>query len=254
MEKRALYYFVSDVHLGLDYKNPEERERRFASFLNSLPSETEKLFLLGDIFDFWYEYKYVIPNRFTRVLGALASLADRGVGIHFFNGNHDIWTYHYFEEKLGFVMERNQPAVFELSGKRFCIGHGDGLDKDDTGYKLLKWLFTNRFAQIMFSALHPRWAFGLGYSWSRHNRLAKEDEFHFRGKDEPVVKFAENFQSSCPDKKADYFIFGHYHYNTSYNLENGGELFIMGEWIHHYDYLVFDGECLRKGVCKENAI
>lgn len=247
MEKKPLYYFVSDVHLGLDYKDPNERERRFAAFLNTLPEQTCKLFLLGDIFDFWYEYKHVIPNRFTRVLGALASLADRGVEIHFFNGNHDIWTYRYFEQQLGFVMERRQPAIFELEGKRFCLGHGDGLDKTDTGYKLLKWLFTNRFAQVMFSALHPRWAFGFGYSWSRHNRLAKENEFPFRGKEEPVVKFAENFQNGCSDKKVDYFIFGHYHYNTKYSLENGGELFIMGEWIHHYDYLVFDGQKIEKG-------
>ena len=243
MADKELYYFVSDIHLGLDYKDPKERERRFALFLQNLPPQTKKLFLLGDIFDFWYEYKNVIPNRYTRVLGALASLVDRGVEVHFFNGNHDIWTYRFFEQELGLVMERNQPAVVELCGKRFCMGHGDGLDPKDTGYKLLKWLFTNRVAQVMFSALHPRWAFGFGYSWSRHNRLSKGEQFQFRGAGEPLVKFAEQFQSLRGEsQKIDYFVFGHYHYNAQYQLPCGGELFMMGEWIHHYDYLVFDGE------------
>lgn len=251
MEEKGLYYFVSDVHLGLDYKDPDGRERKFASFLQSLPPQTKKLFLLGDIFDFWYEYRDVIPNRYTRVLGALASLADRGVEIHFFNGNHDIWTYRYFEKQLGFIMERTQPAVFELCGKRFCMGHGDGLDPEDKGYKLLKWLFTNRFAQVMFSALHPRWAFGFGYSWSRHNRLAKGEQYQFRGECEPLVKFAREFQAARGEQeKIDYFVFGHYHYNSHYELPCGGELFIMGEWIHHYDYLVFDGESLKRFYLK----
>ena len=123
MKGKKLCYFVSDVHLGLDYKDAAERERRFASFLQTLPAETEKLFLLGDIFDFWYEYKNVVPRGFTRTLGALAALVDRGVEVHFFNGNHDIWTYNYFEQEIGMIMERRQPAVFEISGKRFCIGH-----------------------------------------------------------------------------------------------------------------------------------
>lgn len=246
MEGDKLYYFVSDIHLGLNYMNPAERERRFASFLYALPQNTEKLFLLGDIFDFWYEYRDVIPNKYTRVLGALAALVDRGVEVHFFNGNHDIWTYHYFEKELGVVMERKQPAVFEIGGKYFCLGHGDGLDPLDKGYKLLKWLFTNRVAQILFSALHPRWAFGFGYSWSKHNRLAQKQLFNFKGKDEPLVKFATEFQASLPaDKKIDYFIFGHYHYNTSYKFEDGSQLFILGEWIHHYDYLVFDGNSVK---------
>ena len=247
MEKKSLYYFVSDVHLGLDYKDPKGRERKFAEFLYNLPVETKKLFLLGDIFDFWYEYKDVVPNRFTRVLGALAHLVDRGVEVHFFNGNHDIWTYRYFQDQIGLKMERVQPAFFELEGKRFCMGHGDGLDPKDTGYKLLKWLFTNRFAQIMFSSLHPRWAFGFGHAWSRHNRLAKGEQFSFRGNEEPLVKYAEACQQSRSNNdKIDYFIFGHYHYNTQYQLSDGGELFILGEWINHYDYLVFDGNSVER--------
>ena len=249
MEKKKLYYFVSDIHLGLNHLNPEDRERRFASFLNGLPQNTAKLFLLGDIFDFWYEYRDVIPSRYTRTLGALAALVDRGVEVHFFNGNHDIWTYRYFEKELGLVMERSQPALFEIEGKRFCLGHGDGLDPSDKGYKLLKWLFTNKVAQVLFSALHPRWAFGFGYSWSKHNRLTQKEQFRFRGEDEPLVKYAKRLQLSLPaDNKIDYFIFGHYHYNTNYKFKDGSELFILGEWIHHYDYLVFDGVTVKSSV------
>lgn len=248
MEQRNLYYFVSDVHLGLDYLDPVARERKFADFLLQLPSHTKKLFLLGDIFDFWYEYKFVIPRGFTRTLGALAQLADRGVEIHFFNGNHDIWTYDYFQRELGFIMER-QPAVFELEGKYFCMGHGDGLMPGDRWYKLMKWGFNNKFLQRLFSAIHPRWALGLGHSWSRHNRLTKGEEFKFSGEDEMLVKFAHQFQKTrSEDEKIDFFVFGHYHYKIQHQLACGGELTILGEWINHCDYLVFDGEKLESKV------
>lgn len=242
MSNKELYYFVSDVHLGLDYLNPQERERKFARFLETLPPQTKELFLLGDIFDFWYEYKMVIPRGFTRTLGALASLVDRGVKVHFFNGNHDIWTYGYFRDELGLIMEE-QPAVFELSGKRFCMGHGDGLDPKDRGYKLMNWGFKNRFLQVLFSAIHPRWAFGMGHAWSKHNRLTKGESYKFRGEVEPLVKFSNDFQSRRSNgEKIDYFIFGHYHYKVSHPLSCGGELFILGEWINHCDYLLFDGQ------------
>lgn len=242
MAEKELYYFVSDVHLGLNYLNPVERERKFSSFLQTLPANTKKLFLLGDIFDFWYEYKKVIPRGFTRTLGALAALADRGVEIHFFNGNHDVWTYGYFKQELGFIME-TQPAVFTLAGKRFCLGHGDGLGPGDRGYKILRAIFHNRFLQILFSGIHPRWAFGMGHAWSKHNRLAKGQSCEFKGADEPIVRYAEHFQQQQPEAaKIDYFIFGHFHYRTQAPLHSGGQLFILGEWIHDCDYLVFDGD------------
>lgn len=248
MADKGLYYFVSDVHLGLDYLDPQARERKFAAFLHQLPSQTKKLFLLGDIFDFWYEYKMVIPRGFTRVLGAFAALRDRGVEVHFFNGNHDIWTYDYFERELGFIMEK-QPAVFELEGKRFCMGHGDGLVPGDRLYKFMRWGFNNKFLQWLFSGIHPRWALGLGHAWSRHNRLAKGESYTFRGESEDLVRFANEFQSMRPDNsKIDFFVFGHYHYKEQYQLPCGGLLSIMGEWINHCDYLVFDGEKLESRI------
>ena len=257
-----VWYFVSDVHLGLDYNNPRERERKFASFLNSLPQNTEALYLLGDIFDFWYEYKDVIPRGYTRVLGALASVVDRGIKVYFFNGNHDIWTYNYLEQEVG-VEILKQPYVVDIATKRFCLGHGDGLGCGDLGYKFLRGCFANRFLQVLFSSLHPRIAFSLGNSWSKKNRLEHERRadklssdgvdipyrasFKFKGADERIVKFSEQFQSEQLSKhlgKIDYFIFGHLHYRINYPLKNGGELFILGEWIHTCDYLVFDGQNL----------
>ncbi|MEG0517388.1 MAG: UDP-2,3-diacylglucosamine diphosphatase [Bacteroidales bacterium] len=261
MEKN-LYYFVSDVHLGLDYNNPQEREKKFSSFLLGLPSNTKALFLLGDIFDFWYEYKHVIPRNFTRTLGALAGLVDKGVEVYFFNGNHDIWTYGYFEKELGITVLQ-QPCVMNLEGVNFCLGHGDGLGKGDTGYKILNSIFKNKFLQFLFSGIHPYWAFSLGYAWSKHNRLARGCEAErkgaatqvchipFRGEDERIVKFANEFQNKSMQSggtgKIDYFIFGHFHCPTRMQLKAGGEICILGEWIHTCDYLVFDGDQLS--VC-----
>lgn len=238
---KHLYYFVSDVHLGLEVGDASLRERKFASFLTSLPQNTKALYLLGDIFDFWYEYRNVIPRRFTRTLGALASLVDRGVEVYFFNGNHDIWTYSYFEEEIGLkILE--QPYVVDIEGKRFCLGHGDGLGKGDFGYKLLNWGFKNRFLQWLFSGVHPRWAFGLAHLWSKHNRLAHNDNpWQWRGADERIVKFAASFLKERGGD-IDYFIFGHYHYRTAIDMGGGSRMLLLGEWIHNCDYIVFDGQ------------
>lgn len=238
---RNLYYFVSDVHLGLDYKGPEMRERKFASFLKGLPQNTKALYLLGDIFDFWYEYKNVIPRKFTRTLGALAELVDKGVEVYFFNGNHDIWTYGYFEKELGIKMLQ-QPYIVDIAGKRFCLGHGDGLGKGELGYKLLNGTFKNRFLQWLFSGIHPRWAFGLAHLWSRHNRLMHEDNpWEWKGEQERIAQFANSMQQNGAN--IDFFVFGHFHYKTRMQLSSGGEMILLGDWIHNTeDYLVFDGE------------
>ena len=240
MEKN-LYYFVSDVHLGLDYENPIARERKFASFLKGLPQNTKALYLLGDIFDFWYEYKNVIPRKFTRTFGALAELVDKGVEVYFFNGNHDIWTYSYFQQELGLKILQ-QPHMVTIEGKKFCLGHGDGLGKGDFAYKLLNRTFKNRFLQWAFSGVHPRWAFGLAHLWSKHNRLMhEEDNWVWKGEDERIVKFANSLQKEN-NGTIDYFIFGHFHHKARIKLAQGGEMILLGEWIHNEtDYIVFDG-------------
>lgn len=233
------HYFVSDVHLGLQVGDPAGRERRFADFLNGLPSDTESVYLLGDIWDFWYEYRHVVPKGYVRVLAALQNLMDRGVRVYFFEGNHDVWTYSYFEE-LGMI-KLAQPALVEIEGKTFCMGHGDGLGPVPFGYRFLRGLFHSKVAQFLFSLLHPWVAFGLGNGWSKNNRLAHDQEYEFRGADEPLVKFAEDYSSR---NKVDYFIFGHYHASVDMILSSGARFLVLKDWIHSSPYICFDGETI----------
>ena len=232
-------YFVSDVHLGLQVNDPADRERRFADFLRGLPSDTSAVYLLGDIWDFWYEYKHVVPKGYIRVLAAIQELMDRGVKVYFFQGNHDVWTYSYFEE-LG-MTRLVQPALVDIEGRKFCLGHGDGLGPVPFGYRFLRGLFHNRVAQFLFSLLHPWIAFGLGNGWSKNNRLAHDQEYEFRGADEPLYKFAEEFSSA---HHVDYFIFGHYHASVDMALPSGARFLVLKDWMHSSPYLCFDGENL----------
>ncbi len=234
---RTLTYFVSDVHLGLDVKDPAGREARFVRFLRSIPADrTETLYLLGDIWDFWYEYRDVVPRGYVRVFAALTDLMDAGVKVRFFTGNHDIWAYSYFES-LG--MERmEQPAVVKLAGKTFCLGHGDGLGPGMRGYKIMRAIFHNRFLQILFSGLHPWFAFRLGNGWSRRSRLAKDRPYVFRGADEPLYRWAVDFAAK---EKVDYFIFGHYHAPVDLTLPDGARLMVLKDWMESSPYFLFDG-------------
>ena len=232
-------YLVSDVHLGLQVNDPADRERRFADFLRGLPEDTSAVYLLGDIWDFWYEYKHVVPKGYIRVLAALQELMDRGVKVYFFQGNHDVWTYSYFEE-LG-MTRLVQPALVDIEGRKFCLGHGDGLGPVPLGYRFLRGLFHNRVAQFLFSLLHPWIAFGLGNGRSKNNRLAHDQEYEFRGTEEPLYKFAEEFSST---HHVDYFIFGHYHASVDMTLPSGARFLVLKDWMHSSPYLCFDGENL----------
>jgi len=161
----ASYYFVSDVHLGLKVGDPRERELAFVSFLKSLSKETKALYLLGDIFDFWFEYRDVVPKGYVRTLGELARLCDEGVEVYFFKGNHDCWTFGYLEEELG-VKVLDQPYITEIDGKVFCLGHGDGLWGEDKVYKIMRSIFRSKICIFLFSLLHSRIAFMFGSGWS----------------------------------------------------------------------------------------
>lgn len=236
MKQSGRTYFVSDVHLGLQVSDPAGRERRFADFLRALPEDTEALYLLGDIWDFWYEYRDVVPKGYVRVFSALQDLMDRGVKVFFFEGNHDIWTYSYFEE-LGMV-KLTQPALVEIGGKKFCLGHGDGLGPVPFGYRLLRGVFHSRVAQFLFSLLHPWIAFRFGNGWSRGNRLAHDVSYEFKGEEEPLYQFAEEFAAK---NDVDYFIFGHYHADVHMTLPSGAEFHVLKDWMHSSPYLYFSG-------------
>ena len=234
MKQNRRTYFVSDVHLGLQVSDPAGRERRFVDFLCSLPEDADAVYLLGDIWDFWYEYRDVVPKGYVRVFAALQSLMDRGVKVYFFEGNHDIWTYSYFEE-LGMV-KLTQPALLEIDGKRFCVGHGDGLGPVPMGYRFLRGMFRSKVTQFLFSLLHPWLAFRFGNGWSKNNRLSHDQEYVFKGGDEPLVKFAEDFSA---ENKVDFFIFGHYHADVHMTLSSGAEFYVLKDWMHSSPYICF---------------
>ena len=238
MTARTLVYFVSDVHLGLDVIDPADREARFVRFLKSIPKDrTRTLYLLGDIWDFWYEYHDVVPKGYVRVFAALLDLMDSGVEVCFFQGNHDIWCFHYFEE-LGMKILQ-QPYVAEIGGKVFCLGHGDGLGPGHWLYKLMRRGFRNKFFQSLFSLLHPYIAFRFGKGWSKKSRVAKSLEYSFRGADEPLYKFASEFSSR---RHVDYFIFGHFHVSEDLVLPTGARLLILKDWVspHSSNFIFFD--------------
>lgn len=230
---RTLTYFVSDVHLGLDVLDKEDREARFVSFLQSIPVErTESLYLLGDIWDFWYEYQDVVPKGYIRIFSELTGLISSGVKVYFFRGNHDAWTYSYFASLGITVLE--QPYYVRIGTKRFCLGHGDGLGPGMKSYKLMRWIFRARFFQRLFSLLHPWIAFRIATCWSKSSRLAKMKEYEFKGPEEPLYIFA----NSCQD--ADAFVFGHYHCSVETRLPSSADFFILRDWMHSSPYLLFD--------------
>ena len=232
-------YFVSDVHLGLQVADPAARERRFVDFLRTLPEDTDALYLLGDIWDFWYEYRDVVPKGYVRVFAAIQDLIERGVDVYFFPGNHDIWTYSYFEE-LG-MRRLTQPAMVEISGKMFCLGHGDGLGPVPKGYMFIRKIFHCRFLQILFSMLHPWLAYRLGNTWSRHSRLSHDEQYEFKGGQEPLYEFAVSFEAR---HKLDYFVFGHYHASVDMTLPRGARLLVLKDWMTGSPYICFDGESI----------
>jgi UDP-2,3-diacylglucosamine hydrolase len=242
---RKLTYFVSDVHLGLQVADPAGREARFVSFLNNLPQETDALYMLGDIWDFWYEYRDVVPKGYVRIFAALQALMDRGVKVYFFPGNHDIWTYSYFEE-LG-MKKLTQPCLVEIDGKTFCLGHGDGLGPTPFGYRIIKYIFNNRLIQRLFSMLHPWIAYRIGNVWSKHSRLSHNEKYMFKGSDEPLYQFVEEHSMN---NKADFYIFGHYHTTADITFPGGPRLLLLKDWMSSSPYISFDGTQLNTGQNK----
>lgn len=234
-------YFVSDVHLGAPaLKNNRYREKLFVSFLNEIANDAGEIFLLGDIFDFWYEYKKVAPRGFVRTLGKIAELTDRGIPVHFFTGNHDVWVFDYLPSETGVIVHR-EPFITTINKRVFFLAHGDGLDPDEKGYLLLKKLFTSKTAQFLFARLHPNFAFWLGHKWSKNSRISKglEPELTNGAENESVVRFAKKYS----EKNAiDYFIFGHRHILLNHEVISNVKVLVLGEWINYFSYAVFDGE------------
>lgn len=238
-------YFLSDAHLGsLALKHPRTRERRLVRFLDSIKDKASTIYLLGDMFDFWNEYKYVVPKGYTRFLGKLSELTDNGVEVHFFVGNHDLWMYGYLEEECGVIVHK-QPETVELADKVFFLAHGDGLGDPDKRFKLLRKLFHNKTCQRLLNAIHPRWGMALGLNWAKHSRLKHEggNEPRYMGEEkEHLVLFAKDYLKE--HHNIDFFLFGHRHIELDLFLSHKTRLIILGDWISQFTYAVFDGEHL----------
>ena len=243
MPERNKIYFISDAHLGLfPEAGSAERELILVRWLDSIKDDAAELYLLGDMFDFWYEYRYVVPKGHTRFLGKIAELSDSGVKIHFFTGNHDIWTYDYLSRETGATIYRHH-VQREMNGRHFFIGHGDGIGSGDMGYKLLKGIFTCRFLQWMFSLLHPDLALRFGKWWSKNSRYAKgiiAEPYKGENAELQVVFATETLKK----QNYDYFIFGHRH--IAYEISLGKSKVVnLGDWISHFTYAVWDGKDLE---------
>lgn len=234
-------YFVSDFHLGLPFLDPRAREEKVVRFFNSIQSTASDIYLLGDIFDFWFEYKTVVPRGFVRFLGKLAALSDAGVRVHFLAGNHDAWAKEYLTEECG-VEVIHGSRTLTIGGKNFFLAHGDYLGSRSATEKILHRIFHNRIIQKLFGSLHPRWGVGFGHLWSRHSRAAKGIAVPFRGEAENLYQFALQHSGN---NAIDYFIFGHRHTPIAMQLPTGAQLVILSDWITDSTYVVFDGEQVR---------
>lgn len=239
---RKKIYFLSDAHLGswaLEHRRTHER--RLVNFLDEIKHEAAAVYLLGDIFDYWYEYKYVVPKGYTRLLGKISELTDRGIEVHFFTGNHDIWCKDYFVEECGMVMHR-EPITIDLYGKEFYLAHGDGLGDKSRNFKMLRAMFHSHTLQTLFSAIHPRWTVKLGLTWAKHSRLKREGgkEPDYMGEErEPLIRYTKEYLKTHPD--INYFIYGHRHIMLDMMLTRQARIIIVGDWIKYFSYAVFDG-------------
>ena len=237
-------YFVTDAHLGSG-ADSRQREADLVRWLEAIEPEAKRVVMLGDIFDFWFTYKYAVPRGFVRLLGTMARLADSGVEFHFFIGNHDMWLFDYLEKEVGAVMY-SEPTAMELDGKRFLLGHGDGLCPKDRKYNCLKRIFRSRFNQWLFAGIHPNIGFPIANRWSCSSRKKHNatDNGYLGDDREGIYLYCKQMQQQKNDagvQPYDYFLFGHRH--TPVVRPLGTATYInVGNWIEHRDYAVFDGE------------
>lgn len=241
-------YFASDFHLGIpDSQSSLEREKKLVRWLESIRNDAHEIFLMGDIFDFWYEYKTVVPKGYVRFLGKITELIDSGIPIHIFRGNHDIWAFDYLKEECGVKLYR-RPVVKTINQKTFFLTHGDGLGPGDTGYKFLKKVFEFRLNQWLFKWLHPDIGTRMGLFFSRRSRLSNEAREHKRPngrklEELPLWHFATHHHSQHPE--INYYIFGHNHLMKHASMNNTTEFILLGDWMNYFSYAVFNGKKLE---------
>ena len=243
LNKGKSMYFSSDNHLGApNYSDSLIREKLFISWLDKIKTDAQVIFLLGDLFDFWFEYYKSVPKGFTRVLGKLAELSDSGIKIYFFVGNHDYWTRDYFQKEIGMEVLK-KPTEFKINNKLFFIGHGDGLGPGDFKYKFLKRIFRNPLFIFLFRINYPWFGITLGNFFSRKNKIFSGNNIKFKSKEnEMLYHFCKK---KLNVKHYDFFVFGHRHLPLKIELANNSYYFNTGDWINHYSFLHFKDDSLE---------
>lgn len=237
-------YFLSDLHLGAPYfPDSKEAEKRVVAFLDSIKNEADAIYLLGDILDYWYEYRYVVPRGFVRFFGKLAELVDNGIKIVWLIGNHDIWIYDYLPTEIGLEV-RDGWIVEEIDGRKFFMTHGDGIGKLKPSFRLLRKLFRNKICQKAYSAIHPRWTIPFANSWSRHSRkIEGPSEADACRMLENIEVFSKEFLKKNPD--IDYFMYGHLHLVREISVGKKSEIVVLGDWISNFSYAFWNGQSLE---------
>lgn len=274
MSERKKIYFLSDSHLGsashgastpapakgaltlpntkhhqTNAKPNHDIERKLCRWFDMVKADAKVIYLLGDIFDFWIEYKYVVPRGFTRVLGKIAELTDSGIEMHFFIGNHDLWVSDYLQNECGLIVHK-EPLVTDIYGKKFFLAHGDGLGDDSKSFKVIRFLFHNGLCQKLFASLHPRWALAIAHKWSNHSRQTG-GVIDYLGEDkEHLVQFAK--KQLKISSNINFFIFGHRHIMLDLMLSQSSRIVILGDWISCFSYGVFDGDNFSLEIFEDN--
>jgi UDP-2,3-diacylglucosamine hydrolase len=241
------YYFVSDFHFGVPTpQKSKQREARFIRWLDFVKNDAAEIFLMGDLFDFWFEYKMVVPKGYSRLLGKLAEITDAGIPVHFFRGNHDMWAFDYLEKEIGMTLYR-KPVVRNLAGKRFFLSHGDGLGPGDSGYKFIKYVFERKINRFLFRWLHPDIGTSMGLYWSQRSRYANQTA-EAKEREERMLKDVDNSRLAVfckemlqKDPAINYFIFGHWHVMLKHPIAPDSYYIHLGDWIKYFSYGIFDG-------------
>lgn len=234
-------YFASDFHLGApNFEESLKREKLLVQWLEEIRADAEEIFLVGDVFDFWFEYKRAVPRGFTRLLGKIAEITDSGIPVHWFTGNHDMWIFDYLPQEIGIQLHR-KPVIRNWNNKKFYIGHGDGLGPGDTSYKFLKRFFASKFCQWAFARLHPNFGIGLANLSSGYSRNAniEKDKIFLGEENEWLAIYCKDYLKT---EHIDYFIFGHRHLPLEIKVGENSTYYNIGDWLNHYTYGVWDGE------------
>ena len=244
-------YFAADAHLGNRYMDhPVEAEKKLVRWLDSIKDDAQAIWFLGDMFDYWFEYKYVVPKGHVRFFGKLAELSDMGIEIHLMIGNHDIWMFDYLPKEIGAVIHQG-PLTVDLLGARFLLAHGDEVGKQKFTFRFLQVMFRNKVCQFLYAAIHPRWTFGFAKGWSLRSRKKGLPKLPADPEEATgyLIDFATAYAQTHPDIR--YFIFGHRHTLLDMAISPDARILVAGDWMRHFSYIQWDGSTLSLKLFKE---